>query len=113
MESRCLASCGFKVRFPGQRTRDGGNAQQKRLLAEQKAKAESGDPLSQLMYGMLLEFRTDMNVDQDDPLSWFVKAAQERCRLGQYLVGMHMLSRATTGYRAERQQGPLLAAAGG
>jgi len=95
----------FKVRFDINGPGDGGTAKQKRVLAEQKVKADAGDPLSQLMYGMLLEFRIDMNVDKDDPLSWFVKAAQGGVPSAQYLVGMHMLSRATNGVEANDDKG--------
>jgi TonB family protein len=97
----------FKVRFKMDGFGEGGTAELKRVLAETKTKAESGDPRSQLMYGMLLEFRNDMNVAQEDPFSWFVKAAQGGLPSAQYLVGMHGLSRTTQGAEADDSKGLL------
>lgn len=95
----------FRVRFQLNGPGDGGSAAQKRALADEKAKAVAGDPRAQLMYGMLLELRTDMNVDQDDPVSWFVKAAQGGLASAQYLVGMHSLSRAAQGIEPNDSKG--------
>jgi len=95
----------FKVRFNMAGAADGGTAEQKRILADARARAESGDPRAQLMYGMLLEFRTDMNVEQEDPISWFVKAAQGGLPSAQYLVGMHALSRAGQGTEPDDRKG--------
>ena len=77
----------------------------RRILAEVKEKAQAGDPRSQLTYGLLLEMRDDMNVAQEAPLDWFVRAAQGGLPPAQYLVGMHMLAAVVWGAGERRQQG--------
>jgi TPR repeat protein len=80
----------FKVRFRvTYGNGGGGDDEQKKVLADVRAKAESGDPRSQLTYGLLLDMRDDMNVSHERPLSWFLKSAQAGVATAQYLVGMN------------------------
>ena len=83
----------FKVRFRvTNASGGGGDAEQKKVLADVRAKAESGDPRSQLTYGLLLEMRDDMNTDDENTVSWFLKSAQGGVPSAQYLVGMHTMA---------------------
>jgi TonB family protein len=88
-----VAACTirFRVRFTAGNG-DGGNAEQKKVLAQVREKARAGDPHSQIAYGLLLELRPDMNVENERTLDWFVKAAQGGVPSAQYLVGMYCLS---------------------
>lgn len=95
----------FKVKFTFDGAKDGGTAEQKRVLAEAKTKAESGNPLSQLVYGMLLELRDDMNTDHEEPSAWFVKAAQGGLPSAEYLVGMQALMRVAQGAEKSDSKG--------
>ena len=83
----------FKVRFRvTYASGGGGDDEQKKVLADVRAKAESGDPRSQLTYGLLLEMRDDMNTKAEYTIAWFLKAAQGGVPSAQYLVGMHTLA---------------------
>jgi TonB family protein len=85
----------FKVRFRvTYGNGGGGDDEQKKVLADVRTKAESGDPRSQLTYGLLLDMRDDMNVSHERPLSWFLKSAQAGVATAQYLVGMNCLAAA-------------------
>ena len=95
----------FKVRFQINGPGDGGTAEQKRVLADALAKAQTGDPLSQLTYGLVLEMRADMNTSMDSPMSWIVKAAQAGLASAQYIVGMHTLSGVSQGMEKDDSKG--------
>jgi TonB family protein len=83
----------FKVHFKAHYAQgSGGDDEQKKLLADVRAKAESGDPRSQLTYGLLLEMRYDMNTQSENTVSWFLKSAQGGVLSAQYLVGMHTMA---------------------
>lgn len=83
----------FKVRFKVHYAeRGGGDDEQKKVLAEVREKAESGDPRSQLTYGLLLEMRGDMNTKAEDPIAWFLKSAQGGVPSAQYLIGMYSMT---------------------
>jgi len=95
----------FKVRFYVGGPGDGGTADQKKTLAEAREKAVAGDPRAQLLYGLLLELRSDMNTENEMPISWFVKAAQGGNPTAQYLVGMQTLSGAGQGTEKDDSKG--------
>jgi TonB family protein len=95
----------FKIRFQASGPGDGGSSEQKHVLADARAKAEAGDPLSQLTYGLVLEMRVDMNTEKEDPMSWIVKAAQSGLASAQYLVGMRALSGAGQGTEKDDSKG--------
>jgi uncharacterized protein len=92
----------FKVNFS---IREGGgaiaSAEQQKILAEAKTKAEAGDPASQLTYGLILEMRAGMSAENDRPIDWFVKAAQAGVPTAQYLLGRHLLVAADGGLEAD------------
>jgi uncharacterized protein len=78
----------FKVKF----TRSGAK-KSKPILAEGsevKQKAESGDPDSQLLYGLHLQNAQVPAADKAH-LEWFIKAAQAGNTFAQYLVGHDQL----------------------
>lgn len=95
----------FRVRFRIGNGDVGGDAEQKKILAEVREKAQAGDPRSQLTYGLLLEMRDDMNAAQEAPLYWFVRAAQGGLAPAQYLVGMHMLAAVVWGAEKDVSKG--------
>jgi TonB family protein len=95
----------FRVKFDVYGPGDGGTAEQKRVLVDARAKAETGDPVSQLMYGLVLEMRADMNKDKDDPMSWIVKAAQGGLASAQYVVGMRALTAVGQGTEKDDRKG--------
>ncbi len=64
----------------------------KKSTAETKSKAEAGDPSAQLLYGLLLETRPELNADQENVTSWYVKAAQAGVPIAQYMVGIRSLA---------------------
>jgi TonB family protein len=95
----------FRVRFRIGNGDAGGDADQRRILAEVREKAQAGDPRSQLTYGLLLEMRDDMNVAQERPLDWFVRAAQGGLAPAQYLVGMHTVAAVVWGGEKDVRKG--------
>jgi uncharacterized protein len=94
----------FRVNFSAGNG-DGGNAAQKKFLAQVRDKARAGDPRSQLVYGLLLELRRDMNIKQERPMDWFVKAAQGGVASAQFLVGMHCLAAVNWGIEKNESKG--------
>jgi TonB family protein len=95
-ESGVAVSCTlqFKVKF--KISVDGAkpeaSSELKESTAESKAKADAGDPGAQLLYGLLLETRSELNTKREDVMPWFVKAAQAGMPIAQYLVGIRLLS---------------------
>jgi TonB family protein len=57
-----------------------------------RAKAAAGDPESQLVYGVLLLDRSDLNRMGEKPMPWLLKAAQAGIAGAQYFVGVHALN---------------------
>jgi TonB family protein len=94
----------FKVRFLV-KGGGGADAELKRTLEEFKEKARAGDPKSQLIYGLLLEMRADLNDEKENSLDWFVKAAQGGVASAQYLIGMHTLSAVGQGAAKDDSKG--------
>jgi TonB family protein len=86
----------FTIRGPGgvgAPTRE-----QQKIFADVRAKAQAGDPRSQLTYDLLLEMRPDMSDVTEPPnINWALKAAQAGLPSAQYLVGMQALSLARHG----------------
>ena len=84
----------FKVKFQVHTGSGIGPAteEQKKVLAEVRAKAQAGDPRSQLTYALLREMRPDMNVVSEPPTNWALMAAQAGVPAAQYLVGVQLLS---------------------
>jgi TPR repeat protein len=56
-----------------------------------KRNAEAGDPMAQLMYGMMLVGLPQLRGNAGSGLTWFVKAAQAGLPLAQYEVGFSLL----------------------
>ena len=84
----------FSVRVNGAKTV---SSELQESAAETKTKAESGDPHSQLLYGLLLETRSELNTQQEDVMAWFLKAAQAGVPVAQYIVGVHSLNKPARG----------------
>jgi TonB family protein len=84
----------FKVNFSvrGDNYMAAATAEQEKTLSQVKAKAESGDPRSQLTYALLLEMRPDMKVVQEPAINWTLKAAQAGLPAAQFLIGAQSLS---------------------
>jgi hypothetical protein len=80
----------FKIR--GVDATDEPTAEQEKTVAEFKAKAEAGDPHSQLAYSFLLTMRPDMR-SADLNMDLTLRAAQAGIPAAQYLVGMRALPR--------------------
>jgi TonB family protein len=93
----------FRVNFSVRGGGDGvaASAEQQQILADLRTKAKAGDPRSQLAYGLTLEMRTDLNVEKERPVDWFLKAAQAGIPSAQYLVGRHLLVAAEVGLEAD------------
>jgi TonB family protein len=88
----------FAIRYS--RANDGQTPEQLKVLSAARASAESGDPVSQLTYGLALEMRSRLK-DESLPIEWFVKAAQSGIPTAQYLVGRHLLSAADGGLETD------------
>lgn len=88
----------FRVKFtsPGILISGGvaDSPEQKKERAEIRAKAASGDPRSQLTYGLILDTRSGLNIDDESASDWFLKAAQAGIPTAQYLVGRQLLASA-------------------
>ena len=61
-------------------------------VAAAKAKAEAGDPSSQMLYGMMLAGLPQLNASYDKALPWFLRAAQSGSPYAQYQIGTALLS---------------------
>ena len=79
--------------------------EQQKVLSDTRVKAEAGDPRSQLNYGLLLEMRSELDVDQLRSMEWFLKAAQGGLPTAQYLVGRQLLSDAEARLEANDSKG--------
>jgi TonB family protein len=97
----------FKVKF-GIRdvgAKDGLTRDQQKLLTDARARAEEGDPRSQLSYGLALEMGLDPRDTNNLPIEWYVKAAQGGIPAAQYLVGRHLLAAADGGLEPDHSKG--------
>jgi TonB family protein len=61
-------------------------------VAATKAKAEAGDPFSQMLYGMMLAGLPQLNASYDKALPWFLRAAQSGAPYAQYQIGTALLN---------------------
>ncbi|HTU68659.1 MAG TPA: TonB family protein [Steroidobacteraceae bacterium] len=79
----------YKVRFrsPDSTT----DAAITRAYENSRPIAESGDPVAQMVYGLLMFDRERANTREDQPFTWFLKAAQAGVPKAQYLVGVSLL----------------------
>ncbi len=59
-----------------------------------KAKAEAGDPASQVLYAMMINLRPELH--DEHSLPWFLKSAQAGIPLAQFMVGMDTFSGVAT-----------------
>jgi TonB family protein len=66
-----------------------------------RQKALDGDPSAQFTYGLLLNSRRDFDTKGEDPLSWYLKAAQAGVAEAQFMVGSHL----STGESVDRDPG--------
>lgn len=96
----------FKVKFTvrGSGVAAEATPEQQRIFADVRAKAEAGDPRSQLTYSLLIELRPDMNINAQHT-HWTLKAAQAGVLSAQYLVGMQLLSASTRGVEKSDSKG--------
>jgi TPR repeat protein len=60
-------------------------------FAKARSNARAGDPQAQFLYGVMLEMRSDLNVDKEESMPWLIKAAQAGIPSAQYMVGMAAL----------------------
>lgn len=60
-------------------------------LSELEAKARTGDPNSQLRYGLVLTDPHSPKVRKDNPFDWYMKAAQAGIPAAQYITGTKLL----------------------
>lgn len=93
----------FKVKFQVAGAADA-TAEQRRLFADVRAKAEAGDPRSQFAYALLLELRPDLST-QEQSTNWTLKAAQAGVASAQYLIGMQALYAASRGLEKSDSKG--------
>jgi TonB family protein len=84
---------------------DAGTPEQKKEWAKIRAKAEGGDPRSQLEYGVILDTRSGVNVGDESASDWFLKAAQAGIPTAQYLLGRRMLVSSTPATQNEVDKG--------
>jgi TonB family protein len=63
----------------------------RRYVDKTRQEAESGNPGSQLLYGMILEGLPQLGEQHAPALPWFVKAAQAGMPVAQFEVGYHLL----------------------
>jgi tetratricopeptide (TPR) repeat protein len=91
MENGKAQQCNirFKVRF---QPKGGGTTAKvsSQYVEKVRANADTGDPNSQLEYGLLL--REPATRTGDQPIVWFIKAAQAGNAAAQYLVGHEFLN---------------------
>ena len=97
----------FKVKFG---LRDVGDPtslsrEQQKLLSDARARAEEGDPRSQLSYGLALDMSLGPSDKTKRPIEWYVKAAQGGLPAAQYLVGRQLLSAADGGLEPDHSKG--------
>ena len=85
-------------------------------LTKTRSLAQSGDPIAQTMYGLLLTDHGGQAKHGDDPRDWFLKAAQAGVPFAQYVVGIGLAAEGSTLPEAEQVKGfawlKLAAAAG-
>jgi TPR repeat protein len=82
-------SIRFKVKFHSKSSND---ARMTEAYKKSKALAETGDPVAQVIYGLLMFDRETAAEKTGRPLDWFLKAAQAGNPYAQYLVGVDMVS---------------------
>jgi hypothetical protein len=69
--------------------RDYGSLEQR--VRDTKAKAESGDPSAQMLYGMMIAGLPQLHQNYAQALPWFLKAAQAGAPYAQYQIGTGLL----------------------
>jgi TonB family protein len=96
----------FKVKFGiNDEVSNGLRGGQHKLVREARARAEEGDPRSQLSYGLALEMG-QRPIDKNNlPIEWYVKAAQGGIPAARYLVGRHLLAAADGGLEPDHSKG--------
>jgi len=57
-----------------------------------RQKALAGDPAAQFTYGLLLNANSELDTKGEDPLTWFLKAAQAGIPAAQFMVGSYLAS---------------------
>jgi TonB family protein len=80
----------YRFRITGASIEEYGDLKDK--VAAAKAKAEAGDPASQMLYGMMLAGLPQLNASYDKALPYFLKAAQSGSPYAQYQIGTALLS---------------------
>jgi TPR repeat protein len=79
----------FKVKFSIKNS--GPTATQLRAINEVRARAEQGDPNSQLLYGLVSSLRPEFK-PKDNSTNWTLKAAQAGVPAAQHLVGLELMA---------------------
>jgi len=97
----------FKVKFGNVDvgTIFGLSPEQKKLVTDARARAQAGDPRSQLSYGLALEMSLHPRDKKNLPIDWYVKAAQGGIPAAQYLVGRHLLTAVDWGVESDESKG--------
>jgi uncharacterized protein len=108
-------ACGirFKVNF---RTKSDRDARITEAYEKARPLAEAGDPMAQVIYGILMFDRERQGAAEPNPRDWFLKAAQAGLPYAQYLLGVSLLRLDSKADPAENQKGLVwlqLAAANG
>ena len=80
----------YRSRIDGATIEEYGDLKDRAAAA--KAKAEAGDPSSQMLYGMMLAGLPQLNASYDKALPWFLRAAQSGSPYAQYQIGTALLS---------------------
>jgi len=96
--------CGlrFRVHFSARSPNDEAMTE---ALKKSRALAEAGDPVAQVLYGLLLFDRGAKSGDDSSSDRWFLKAAQAGVPYAQYLVGVGLLKLDSRASAVENQKG--------
>jgi TPR repeat protein len=73
----------------------------RRELDRMRQQANDGDPRAQMMYGFMLFARPELNVDKEQPVNWYVKAAEAGLPAAQFLTGLELERRSAPSEKAK------------
>jgi uncharacterized protein len=89
-ENGVAVPCQMRILVKFTLSRGGSNLEEG--FGNSKQLAEAGDPNAQLVYGLLLAGRPELNKERISAVPWFLKAAQAGIPPAQFLVGSFTLS---------------------
>jgi uncharacterized protein len=86
----CTMNIKVKFAILGKTNVDDVSAIKEKLPAT-RAKAESGDPMAQFLYAIVLSKHSELNTDKNSVIPWLVGAAQSGLMDAQFFIGAHAL----------------------